>query len=292
MKKFSCFLLGLSLAAACASLTPAQEKSPGNMSVPKVLQITREFVKPGKTGMVHDRAESAFVDAMARAKWPTHYLGMTSLSGKSRALFLTQYDSFEAWGKDGAAQQKNAVLSAALDRASMADGELLESVDQGVFIFREEMSLRTRADLSQMRFLEINVFHVRPGKEKEWNEAVKMIKAGYEKAVPDAHWGMFEQMYGGDGGTFLALSSLKTLAEIDQYSTNDKQFTEALGEEGMKKLDELFAVSVESAQQQLFAFNPQMSYVKDEWIKADPSFWKPKASAAAKAPAEEKKAKP
>jgi len=25
----------------------------------------------------------------------------------------------------------------------------------------------------------------------------------------------------------------------------------------------------------LFAFNPHMSYVADEWIKADPDFWKP-----------------
>jgi hypothetical protein len=32
-----------------------------------------------------------------------------------------------------------------------------------------------------------------------------------------------------------------------------------------------------------------MSYVKDEWIKADPDFWNPKtAAAAAKAPAEQK----
>jgi hypothetical protein len=37
-----------------------------------------------------------------------------------------------------------------------------------------------------------------------------------------------------------------------------------------------------------------MSYVPDEWIKADPDFWKPKAVAvtAAKPATEEKKAKP
>jgi len=294
MKKVSSFLLGLSLAVTCAWVTAAQENSPGNASVPKVLQITREFVKPGKAGMAHDKAEDAFVDAMRRAKWPTYYLGMNSLSGKSRALFLTWYDSFEAWQKDGDATQKNAALSLALDRASMADGELLESIDQGVFYFREEMSLRPRPDLSQMRYLEATVFHVRPGHDKEWTEGVTLVKTAYEKAVPGAHWGMFEQIYGGDGGTYLLLTSHKSLAEIDQAFAEYKQFEAALGEEGMKKLDELSAASVESSQQQLFAFNPHMSYVKDEWIKADPGFWKPKAAAtsATKAPAEEKKAKP
>ncbi len=294
MRKLNSFLLGLSLAATCAYLSAAQEISSGSASVPKVLQITREYVKPGKAGMAHEKTESAFVDAMRHAKWPTNYIGMTSLSGKSRALFLTFYDSFEAWQKDSDATDKNAALSAALDRANMADGELLDSIDQGEFYFRDEMSLRPQPDLSHKRYMEFILFHVRPGKDKEWDEVVKIFKEGYEKAVPGAHWGMFEQMYGGDGGTFLMVISHKSLAEIDQSFAEDKQFEAAIGEDGMRKLDELYAASVQSDQEQLFAFNPHMSYVKEEWIKADPDFWKPKASAAtaAKMPAEEKKAKP
>jgi hypothetical protein len=287
MRKFSKFVLGLSLAVACASVSAAQEKS-----IPKVLQIQREYLKPGRSGLVHQKAESAFVSAMAGAKWPTHYFAMTSLSGKTRALFLTSYDSFEAWENDTAAVAKNAALSAALDHAYYADGELLESADQGVFIFREEMSLRPRADLSQMRFMEVRVFHVRPGKDKEWSEVVKMAKAGYEKGLPDSHWGMFEEVYGGDGGTYLLLSSHKSLSEIDKAFASDKNFAAALGEEGMKKLDEMFAASVESTSEQLFAFSPEMSYPQDDWVKADPGYWKPKGMTPAKTPAADKKEKP
>jgi hypothetical protein len=295
MNKLSQFLLGLCLAVACSSVAAAQEKSQGTASIPKVLTITREFTKPGKAGMVHDKAESAFVQAFRNAKWPTHYLGMTSLSGKQRALFLTSYPSFEAWEKDNAAVAKNTALSAALDRAGMADGELLESMDQGIFVFNEELSLRPMPDISRMRYLEISVFHVRPGHGKEWEQLVKMVKAAYEKAVPEVHWGMFEQIYGGDGGTYLALTARKTLAEVDRGFQEDKQFEAAVGEEGMKKMDELFGASVSSSSQQLFAFNPHMSYVSEEWIKADPEFWKPKAAAAPAAKAakkEETKAKP
>lgn len=294
MRKFSRFVLAFSLASTYACVTAAQEMSSGGRSIPKVLQITREFVKPGKAGMAHDKSEGAFVEALARAKWPTHYIGMNSLSGKARCLYFTSYESFDAWQKDTIATAKNATLSAALDRASMADGELLDSLDQGVFYFHEEMSLRPRADLSQMRYMELTLFHVRPGKERQWNEVVKMAKAGYEKGVPDAHWGMFEQVYGGDGGTYLLLTSHKSLAEVDKGMLDSKQFVSTMGEEGMKKLDELYAECCEPAQQQLFAFNPRQSYVQDEWIKADPDFWKPKgaASPAAKGPADEKKAKP
>jgi hypothetical protein len=258
-----------------------------------VLQITREFVKPGKAGMAHDKSESAFVDAMARAKWPTHYIGMTSLSGKSRALYLTSYESFDAWQKDTEAVAKNATLSAAIEHALVADGELLDSVDQGVFYFREEMSLHPRADLSQMRYMAVVLFKVRPGKEKQWNEVVKLAKAGYEKGVPGAHWGMFQQLYGGDSGTYLLLISHKTLAEIDKGFTEDKQFEAAMGEDGMKKFGEMYAECCEASQDQLFAFNPHQSYVQEEWIKADPSFWKPKpVVGSAKTSAEGKKPNP
>ena len=187
MNKLSRFLLGLFLVLACSCIAAAQEKSQAN-SIPKVLQITREYTKPGRAGNVHEAAESAFVQASACAKWPTHYLAMTSLSGKQRALFLTSYASLEAWEKDTAAAAKNPTLSAAVEAASVADGAELESVDQGVFVFNEEMSLRPVADLSQMRFMEISIDHVRPGHEREWNEAVKMVKAAYEKGVPGSHW--------------------------------------------------------------------------------------------------------
>ena len=142
MRNLTRFLAAVSLVAACACVTPAQDMPSSGASIPKVLQITREFIKAGKSGIVHDKSESVFVDAMSRAKWPTHYLGMTSLSGKSRALYITQYESFDAWQKDSDAVTKNTALSAALDRASVADGELLDSLDQGVFYYHEEMSLR------------------------------------------------------------------------------------------------------------------------------------------------------
>ena len=67
MKRISPIVLGLSLAVAGSLLSAAQEMS-SQASIPKVLQITREFIKPGKSGMVHDRSESNFVQAMARAK--------------------------------------------------------------------------------------------------------------------------------------------------------------------------------------------------------------------------------
>jgi len=282
MNSLSRMLLGVSLAFGCCSIVSAQDQAAG--SIPKVLQITREYTKAGKSGAVHEKAESAFVQAMGRAKWPTHYMGMTSLSGKQRALFLTQYDSFEAWEKDNAAVAKNASLAASLDRAGFNDGDLLDSMDQAVFYFRDAMSLRPMTDISKMRYLDVTVFKVRGGKGREWEELVKLAKEAYGKADPAAHWGTFELVFGGEGGTYLVLTARKSLSEVDRTFSMEKDVMSAIGEANGKKMDELFASCVESVQIQLFAFNPSMSYPAEEWIKSDPDFWKPKAVAAMATP--------
>jgi len=288
MRTISRFAVGSMLAITFAGAAATQEMP----TSPKVMQITREFVKPGKAGTAHDKAESAYVKVLSDAKWPTYYVALSSLSGKSRVLFLTPYASFEAWQKDGDAVEKNATLSAGLDHAAAADGELLDNVDQGVFLFREEMSLRPRPDLSQFRYMEISSYHVKPGHSRDWDAAVKMVKAAYEKGVPDAHWGMFEETYGGDGGTYLVFTGHKSLSEIDHGILEDKQFVETMGESGMKILGDLVSACVESSQHQLFAVSPRMSYVPDSWTKSEPDFWKPKAEPAASTPAKEKKGKP
>jgi hypothetical protein len=284
MKRLTALLLGLSVGLGFIAAQAAAQET---MGPPKVLTAFREFVKPGRGGMVHEKAESAFVQAVARAKSPTHYLAVGSLSGKPRVLFLTGFDSFEAWEKDINSTNDNPTLSAALDRAGFADGDLLSDVDAGAMILREDYSLRDAVDIAHMRYFEISAFHVRQGHDKDWDTLVKMYMTAYDK-IPDVHWATYQVVYGQDAGTYIVFNPMKSAAEIDRSFGQNKQFEAAMGEDGMKKLAELSAAAIESSQTNLFAFNPKMSYVSDEWVKADPGFWKPKAAApaGAKKPAE------
>ncbi len=294
MKKPVQMLLVLPLLLGCLGLAAAQDKSMGmemgmTTPPPKVLVIFREYVKPGKSGATHEKSESAFVQAMTKAKWPTHYFAADSLSGKPRSLFFTGYDSFEAWEKDNQAVQKNATLSAALDRASVADGALLDSADGSVLTFSDEYSLHPAVDIAHMRYLEISLYHVKPGHRKDWDDLVKLVTKAYEK-VPGSHWTTFEDVYGqGEGGTFVVIVPMKSAAEIDVMLGQGKDFMAAMGEDGMKKLGELEQAAIDNTFHNLFIFNPKMSYPPNEWVKADPDFWKPKAAMAmpaAKKPAE------
>ena len=285
------WLCAVALAIAGLVSAVAQQQPSGTMSPPKILTITREFVKPGKAGTIHDKTETAFVQAMAHSKWPTHYLGMNSITGKSRSLFFTGYESFDAWEQDVAATQKNAMLSSALDRAVAADGELLDSMDTGVFAYNAEYSLNQQAEHATpaTRYFEVSVFHVKQGHHKEWDDGVKMVLEGYKKALPDAHWACYEGVYGAAAGTYLFIVARKAAKELDSDFAHNKDFMAAMGDDGMKKLEEVSAASIESSESNLFALNPNMSYVPAEWIKAD-DFWKPKGgnsvAATPKKPAE------
>jgi hypothetical protein len=278
--------LTLCLLAGSAGTVVAQSNADGTMPPPKVLVVQREFVKPGKSGAPHMKTESAFVQAMTAAKWPTHYLGMDSMTGPSRSLFLVGYDSFAAWEKDNLATQKNATLWAAIDRALVADGELLSSYDASALAYREDLSLRPNQNYAQMRYFEIIRFKVRQGHDKDWDALVKMYMDAYGKATPAVHWATYQSVDGADnGGVYVVFNGLKSLSEVDAGFGDSKKFEAELGEDGMKKLADLTAACVEDVQTNLFSFNPSLSYSSDDWVKADPGFWKTKAPAPAKAPA-------
>jgi len=284
MIKISPLALVLAVSIAAGTFAGAQDKPAVGSALPNVLQITREFTKPGKGGAMHDKSESAFVQAMTRAKEPTHYLALNSLSGKNRALYLTWYASFDAWEKDQKLVEKNAALSAELERASVADGELLESMDQAVFYNEPELSYRPHADISHARFMEVSEYHVKRGHDSGWRELAKMVIGAHRKAGTSAHWAMLNLVFGGDGGTYLILSADDSMADIDHGFAEGKAFHDAMGDEGWKKFEALYADTVDDSHSELFAINPKQSYMDDAVIKADPDFWKPKA-AAARAPA-------
>jgi len=288
MKMLSPVVLGLSLAVAGSVMAAAQDDS---QKPPVVLQITREFLKPYKGGTPHDKSESAFVTAMTKANFPANYIGLNSMSGKERGLYLTIYEGgFAEWEKDNKIVEKNPALAAELDRASVADGENLSQVDAGVFTFDEDLSYKPRKDLAHARYLEISEYHVKPGKQGDWHKLAKLVKDAQDKAGTSAHWSMYEVAYGAPNGTYLALSADDSMADIDKGYMEDKKFRDAMGEDGMKKLRELSAETVDSSESELFSINPKQSYPRAEWVKGDPDFWKPKPAAKAAAPAAAKPA--
>ena len=178
MNKISPILLGLSLAVAGSSMAAAQQTA----TIPNVLQITREFVKPYKGGAAHDKTESAFIAAMTKAKFPAYYVGLNSLSGKSRALFLTRYDSFAEWEKDNKTRRQEPGTRRGVGARKPRRWRTAGEVDSGVFTTRRDLSYHPHADISHARYMEITDFMFAWAITAEWHKLTKMYRDAHDKA--------------------------------------------------------------------------------------------------------------
>ncbi|HUB18258.1 MAG TPA: hypothetical protein VL990_06465 [Acidobacteriaceae bacterium] len=257
--------------AASAAIAAAQDSA--LPPPPKVLVIQREYLKPGKAGNVHVESEANFIKAENDAKWPTHYIAMDSMSGPTRALFMFAYDSFEAYGKDQEAQNANASLAAAIDAASLNDGELLTRYDSNTMVYQPDMSLHDRVDVPHQRYWEFTVFRIKQGHEKDWHDLVKIYTDGFAN-MPDRHWAVYQSQYGEDNGNeYVVINPMRTLAEVDKGMTSGDSFMAAQGPDGMKRIEELASACIESSQSNLFVVNAKESYTDPAWATAAPEIY-------------------
>jgi hypothetical protein len=266
-------------------------ESSGSNAPPKVLQIYREEVKVGK-GPAHVKVEKGFVAAMAKANWPTHYVAMTTVTGPSEAWFLTGYPSFAAWEKDRDDTDKNTALTADLDRLIEKDGELLTNGRSLVAFLREDLSAGGPVDVPKMRYFRLLTFRVRPGHESDFQDAVKIVRSAYEKAKIELPWLVYQISGGMPGPTFMVLTPMKSMSEIDAAIARAGTIREARGPENEKALAKLASDGFASVEENVFAFSPAMSYPSKEFVARDPEFWTPKPATKAAAPAKKAEAKP
>ena len=290
MKKTPLVLTALSGLAIASAL---QAQTADVHPPPKVLQISREMIKPGH-GAAHAKTEAGWPAAFTRANWPSHYLAIASQTGPGEVWFLSAYDSFAAWEKDGKDVESNTALQAEMDRLSQADGEHLSNITSMVATYREDLSYRAPVNIPQMRYFMLTTYRVKPGRSADFVAARKLVNAVHEKLNMDEHWATYQVVTGAPAGTYLLLLPMKSLADMDAaQEMHGKAYEAAMGEENQKKLGDLMNASLESSNAVLFAFSPKMSYPPKEWTVAD-SFWAPKveraavsapAKAAAKAPA-------
>lgn len=277
----ACLIVGWVAAAAAPAL--AQGTQPVDDSTPKMLQIIREQVKPGKGG-AHEASEAVWAGAYAKAKMPNGWLGMTALTGPNEAWFLTPLGSWAELEKNIKAEEANEALTAEVQKISAQDGELLNGSTGVVARFVPEMSYQPKTNLAAMRYMQVTLYRLKPGHGRDFTNAWKEVVAAHEKVKMDEHWAFFAVSSGMPSPTYLYLQSARSLADIDQVGPMHEAdaYRNAVGEDGRARQQEMTQAAVEWTQGLLFAFNPKMSYVPKSWVDADPAFWAPKPPPPAK----------
>jgi hypothetical protein len=271
--RFSSLLPRLALVVAPALLAQG-----GPMPPPPLVMFMREEVKPGH-GAAHALTETAWGRALSKGKSKDYYLGMSSLTGPSEAWFLAGHASYADWEAKQNEGDLKPAMKKEVDRIAQQDGDHLTATRSFLGAYRKDLSWGPAVEIGKMRYFRIRTFRVKQGMGKAFEEGVKLAMSAYEKAKSPVSFATYEVAAGTWSPTFVLLRPLKTLADLDAMEANDKAFQEALGDEGRKAMQKVFADTVGSVENQLFAFNPKLSYPSPGMLASDPAFWTVKAEA-------------
>jgi hypothetical protein len=252
-------------------------------SQPNFLQIVREEVKVGHDAD-HTKTEAGWPAAFEKAKMPTSYLALVSVTGPGEAWFLSPYASQAAWGDDMKRQNDDPVLAAELARLSRADAAHITSARSILGAARKDLSRGTFPDVSKARFFEITIFRVRPGHENQFTDAGKAYGAAAGRAAPSTSYRVYEIIAGIPGPTYLIVSSVPGFGEFDKMTMDGEAIMKAATPQEQATLQKFGAEALVNAETQRFRVDPTMSFVPKDVRAQDPGFWMPKKPAEPKKP--------
>src|SRR5712692_4255296 len=286
MKRSVCLLLTVAAVLLCAVSAAAQTQP----QLPKVLWIYREDVKPARAS-AHEKVEHGLAQHWAKSNIQP-FLAVEAVSGTAtEVMFLSGYDSLAAMEKDYQTFGK-ASNGAEYDALERQEAELVNSVRAIVAVLRPDMSYRADRFMNvmpQSRYFSIETFRVRLGHDADFAAGGKLFQNAFEKMKREQPYAMYQVIMGAPEGTYLLFSPMKSLKEMDDEFANQGAFMQAMGEDNMKNLMKGAGDVFVTMESNVYAFNPNMSYVSKEFAAADPKYWTPKP-AAKRAPAPKKAA--
>ena len=238
---------------------------------PKYLTIIREKVKAGR-GSEHSKHEAGWPAAYEKAKSPDYYLALTSMTGPSEAWYLIPWSSYKAEADSMKRDEKNAVLSAELERLASRDAEFIESTCVVQAVARPELSIGKFPDVSKARFFQISMFQLRPGKDEDFGKIAKAYSAARLRAAPNSSVRMYSVVSGMPTPCYIAISSMESYGDLDQMM-EDSMATFAKASDEEKAEFKNFGDLVTSEETRRFRLDPVQSYVSKETRESDADFW-------------------
>jgi heme-degrading monooxygenase HmoA len=230
----------------------------------------------------HERIEAGWPAAYDKAKSPDYYLAYVSTTGRPEAWFVAPSESHKSMGDSMARENDDAVLSAEVKRLQKVDADVLNNVSVIQARGRKELSMGAFPELAKTRFVEITIFRVRPGHEREFEAAAKAYSSAAKRAAPETSFRVYEVIAGIPGPTYFVFSSTQSFAQFDKATEDGMATMKGASDEERSTLEKFSRDGLINVETQRFRIDPAMSYVPKEIRASDPAFWMPKKPVAAK----------
>ena len=242
---------------------------------PKVIHIQREDIKEGKSA-AHAKSEAHFVQAMTRMKkkFPSTFLGLSSVTGPSQVWFMEAHASFASIAETTAFEDETPVF-ATLDAQ---DGEYRTSSRGIIAVYRSDLSYhgaQLMESLPKARFFNVITIRIRFEHDAEFAELAKTALEAAEKSASDQPVAVYQVVSGMAAGTYMLMEPSASLKALDDAPARSRALMQAMGESGAKKFLKSAGEIIAGEEPVLFAIDPSMSYVSKEFAAGDPEFWTP-----------------
>jgi hypothetical protein len=187
--------------AASGAGRPAQKPA---APPPVTVNIVHHRLKRG-TPPAYQALEASIVNAYDRAKIPLYWITFQSIKDPRDVLYLNVFDSAQGLSRAAETYKSIAPAHPELGRQSAKLAAMIES-QTSVLTTRRTETAYTRADVDfqTMRALMLVTFHVKPGHEGKFMDAVRTAGAS------GAPWIVYEA---NDESTFVLLAPMRSRAE-------------------------------------------------------------------------------
>jgi hypothetical protein len=277
--------IGAALGLVCAgglfaggAWTEPQESS-APTAAPQVLVLVHQEFQFGKEGE-RERLEAEVARSCDQISVPNSWIVMQSITGKPESLSFDPFDSFAQTEDAYAGWQQIYGTHPELAQMQQEIRELQTSERTIIAVRRSDLSYQaSNIDLSKARFMRVLEVRLLPGRESEFTEAFKTLRAAYAKIKADTPWVVYQVNVGMRSPTFLAFVPMRELKQNDDLLAWRPLLREVEGETAAKRMDEIAKEAYASTESNLYAVRPDLSHVSKEFAEGDPDFWVPKPAA-------------
>jgi hypothetical protein len=243
---------------------------------PNILLLVHQQFKP-ENEAAHEKLALDLVDACSQLEVPNQWIDLQSISGAPETL---SFDPFETFANVDDAYAGWATINASHpDVARMQqDVRAMELQERTIIAVRRgDLSYQASSiDLSKARFMRVLEVRLLPGREAEFTEAFKILRAAYEKIKADTPWVVYQVNVGMPSPTFLAFVPMRTLKQNDDLLAWRPLLREAEGDVAAKRMDQIAKEAYASTESNLYVIRPELSHVSKEFAEGDPDFWTPR----------------
>jgi hypothetical protein len=259
-------------------------------ALPKYILLNREDIKIGRMAD-HDALMHQMIQTINSTNADFHFVAATSVTGsQSDFVGIGMFNSYADIEK-GMDTLRQAV-KANLQNADFMRESQESHVGSRVTIAKLQPDLSHGGDklnLGSGRYWDVTMIEVKPGAEDDFEQLAKEYVDLHEKNKIDVSWAVYQVQYGGAGSTYVYITPLRSLADldIDRSAAYKSAFTPGVS----SRFNTAFRQQVTEVKSMLLAMRPDISRPEQSIVAANPEFWNVKEAVATTTPTTKTKGK-